>query len=162
MSPLPCSANRRYNTTKPISADSGRGAFAFAEHITLFLSLAQNRGFCRRGVPATFFRERALLHYPARCADNRNVILSRRACGVSKNLPRPPQSSCNAVTPAYLYANSAVTPQDPSSSCLAIARHFAQDDRTGDASKNLLRLPQSDYNAIMTAFLPPPHVISTK
>ena len=66
------------------------------------LSLAQNRGFCRRGVPATFFRERALLHYPARCADNRNVILSRRACGVSKNLLRFSQSSCNAIMPAFL------------------------------------------------------------
>ena len=29
------------------------GAFAFAEHITLFLSLAQNRGFCAIGAAAT-------------------------------------------------------------------------------------------------------------
>ena len=79
------------------------GAFAFAEHMKLFLSLAQNRGFCRQGVPAALFRENALLHYQAYCADSRDVILSRRACGASKNLLRPPQSSCNATMPAFLY-----------------------------------------------------------
>ena len=67
-----------------------------------FTRLAQS-GICRRRVAAAMFRERALLHYPARCADNRNVILSRRACGASKNLPRLPQSDYNALMPAYLY-----------------------------------------------------------
>ena len=32
-------------------------------------------------------------------ADNRNVILSRRACGLSKNLLRLPQSNRNAIMP---------------------------------------------------------------
>ena len=68
------------------------------------LSLAQNRGFCRQGVPATLFRENALPHYQAYCAAGGlialpDVILSRRACGVSKNLLRLPQSSCNAIMP---------------------------------------------------------------
>ena len=58
----------------------------------------------QRGVPATMFRERALLHYPVRCADNRNVILSRRECGASKNLLRFPRSDCNAIMPMLLYS----------------------------------------------------------
>ena len=53
----------------------------------------------RRECPAAKFREQALLHYLAHCADNRNVILSRRACGASKNLPRLPQSDYNAIMP---------------------------------------------------------------
>ena len=52
-----------------------------------------------RGIPATMFRERALLHYPVRCANNRNVILSRSECGASKNLLRFPQSDYNAIMP---------------------------------------------------------------
>ena len=63
------------------------------------LSLAQNRGFCRQGVPAALFRENALPHYQAYCADSRDVILSRRECGASKNLLRLPRSSCNAIMP---------------------------------------------------------------
>ena len=54
---------------------------------------------CRQGVPAALFRENALLHYQACCAANRDVILSRRACGVSKNLLRLPQSDYNATMP---------------------------------------------------------------
>ena len=56
----------------------------------------------RRECPAAKFREQALLHYLAHCADNRNVILSRRACGASKNLLRLPKSDCNAIMPAFL------------------------------------------------------------
>ena len=58
----------------------------------------------QRGVPATMFRERALLHYPVRCADNRNVILSRRVCGASKNLLRLPRNDCNVIMPMLLYS----------------------------------------------------------
>ena len=58
--------------------------------------------FRERGVPAALFRENTLLHYKAYCVANRDVILSRRACGASKNLPRPPRSSCNATTLAFL------------------------------------------------------------
>ena len=53
----------------------------------------------QRDVHAAVFRERALLHHPVRCADNRNVILSRRVCGASKNLLSPPKSSYNAIMP---------------------------------------------------------------
>ena len=53
----------------------------------------------QRDVHATMFRKRALLHHPVRCADNRNVILSRSACGASKNLLSPPKSSYNAIMP---------------------------------------------------------------
>ena len=35
------------------------------------------------------------------CAANRDVILSRRACGASKNLLRFPQSSCSAIVSAF-------------------------------------------------------------
>ena len=52
-------------------------------------------------------------------ADSRDVILSRRACGVSKNLLGLPQSSCNVIMTAFLYVNSTVTLQDPSASRLA-------------------------------------------
>ena len=76
----------------------------------LFLSLAQNHGFCRQGVPAALFREQALSHYTACCADNRTVILSRRACGASKNLLRLPQSSCNAIMPVFLYTKPYCNP----------------------------------------------------
>ena len=80
--------------------------------------------FRERRVAVALFRERALLHCMACCADsvsplpcsakmryciaqpycaaNRDVILSRRACGVSKNLPKPPQSSCSAVMLTFL------------------------------------------------------------
>ena len=36
------------------------------------------------------------------CAANRTVILSRRACGASKNLLRLPQSDYNAIMPVFL------------------------------------------------------------
>ena len=49
--------------------------------------------FRESGVRSAVFRENALLHYQACRAANRDVILSRRACGVSKNLLRFPQSS---------------------------------------------------------------------
>ena len=77
--------------------------------------------FRERRVAVALFRERALLHCMACCADsvsplpcsakmryciaqpycaaNRDVILSRRACGVSKNLLRLPQSDYNATMP---------------------------------------------------------------
>ena len=76
----------------------------------LFLSLAQNHGFCRQGVPAALFREQALSHYTACCAANRDVILSRRTCGVSKNLLRLPQSSCNAIMSVFLYTKPYCNP----------------------------------------------------
>ena len=83
----------------------------------------------QRRVAADMFRERALLHYQACCADSgvsplpysangrycilqhysadsRDVILSRRACGASKNLLGPPKSGCNAIMPAFLYRAS--------------------------------------------------------
>ena len=57
----------------------------------------------QRRVAAASFRENALLHYQACYAANRDVILSRRACGTSKNLLRFPQSSFNAIMSALLY-----------------------------------------------------------
>ena len=98
--------------------------------------------FRESGGRSAVSRERALLHYQACCADSwvalllysaneryyilqhysadsRDVILSRRACGVSKNLLRSPRSNCNAIIPAYLYTHPIVTPQDPSTSRLA-------------------------------------------
>ena len=128
------------------------------------------------------FRERALLHYQAYCADNRDVILSRRACGVSKNLLRPPRSSCNAIMPVFLYTNPIVTTPDPSialpavatlrmterrvaaavfherallhyQACCAVNRDVILSRRACGVSKNLLRFPQSNCNAIMPMFL---------
>ena len=58
--------------------------------------------FRESGVRSAVFREQALLHCTTCCADNRNVILSRRASGASKNLLRPPRSSCNAIMPVFL------------------------------------------------------------
>ena len=98
---------------------AGAAAHLLLRSTEIILSLAQNCGFCRQGVPAALFRENALLHYQAYCAANRDVILSRRACGVSKNLLRLPQSSRDAIMPAFIYTNSIVTPQDPSTSRLA-------------------------------------------
>ena len=57
----------------------------------------------QRECPVTMFREQVLLYCSAHSAANRDVILSRRACGASKNLLRPPQSSCSAIMPAFLY-----------------------------------------------------------
>ena len=102
-------------------------SFDFVPRYSLCTSLRMTEraagGVAHCRVPATFrcirFRERALLHYPARCTDNQNVILSRRACGVSKNLLRLPRSSCYAIMPAFLHTNSIVALQDPSTSRLA-------------------------------------------
>ncbi len=58
-----------------------------------------------RHIPATFrcimFREQALLHCSAHSADSRDVILSRRTSGASRNLFRFPQSSCSAIVSAF-------------------------------------------------------------
>ena len=62
------------------------------------------------------------------------VILSRRACGVSKNLTRLQKSCCNAMVPAFLYSRPIVPLPDPSTSSLAFARLSAQDDRKGGVS----------------------------
>ena len=62
------------------------------------------------------------------------VILSRRACGVSKNLTRLPKNGRNAIMPAYLYTNSIVPLPDPSTSSLAFARLSARNDRVGGVS----------------------------
>ena len=101
-------------------------------------------GVAGQGVPAAMSRERALLHYQACCADSgvsprpcpangryyilqhysansRDVILSRRACGTSKNLLRFPRNSCSAIVPAFLYTNPIVSPQDPSVALTAVA-----------------------------------------
>ena len=98
----------------------------------------------QRRVAADMFRERALLHYQACCADSgvsplpysangrycilqhysadsRDVILSRRESGVSKNLLRLPRSDCNAIMPAFLHTNTIVSPQDPSVALTAVA-----------------------------------------
>ena len=76
-------------------------AFLFARHSTQDDRTCGEAACRRQGVPATLFRENALLHYQAYCADSRDVILSRRACGASKNLLRFPQSSCSAIVSAF-------------------------------------------------------------
>ena len=81
-----------------------------------------------RRVPAALFRERALLHYPVRCAANRDVILSRRACGVSKNLLWLPRSNCYAIMPAFYTQTLLHSCKILRLRASLFARHFAQDD----------------------------------
>ena len=99
VSALPYSANRRYCIVQLCYADSGvspRPCSAKMRYCIAQLCYADSR-----------------LVLPA-------VILSRRACGASKNLLRLPRSGYNEIMPAFLYTNSTVTLQDPSTSCLAI------------------------------------------
>ena len=95
--PRPCSANGRYNITLPIARTAG--------------------------VPATGFRERALPHCTTLFRGQQCfapiVILSRRTCGVSKNLTRLPKSGCNAIIPTFLYSRPIMPLPDPSTSSLA-------------------------------------------
>ena len=84
-------------------------AFAFAEHTKLSLASRKTAAFVG-GVSPLPYSARAVsaLPYSANrryriaqpcCAANRDVILSRRTSGASKNLFRFPQSSCNAIMP---------------------------------------------------------------
>ena len=95
----------------------------------IILSFAQNRGFCAIGAATT---ERGCKPRFTRLAQSgvcrRDVILSRRACGVSKNLLWLPRSNCYAIMPAF-YTQTLLH------SCKILrlraslsARHFAQDD----------------------------------
>ena len=119
----PSASHAHIPTHKPYYSPAR--SFGFAPRYSLGTSLRMTGRATWRRVAAAMFRERALLHYPACCAASGlialpPVILSRRECGASKNLPRPPQSSCNALMPAFLYANPIIALQDPSASCLAI------------------------------------------
>ena len=81
VSALPCSAKMLYHIAQPYSAAGG--------------------SVPRQGSANKLYNI-AQLHSAAGLL----VILSRRVCGVSKNLLGPPQSSCSAIMPAILYRAS--------------------------------------------------------
>ncbi len=84
-------------------------ALLFARHFAQDDRTCGEAACRRQGVPAAMFREsggrsalfreNALLHYQAYCADSNDVILSRRTSGASRNLFRLPQSDYNATMP---------------------------------------------------------------
>ena len=78
------------------------GAFAFAEHMNYSLASRKTVAFAGGVSPRPYpakMRYRIAQPY---CAANRNVILSRRACGGAKNLLGLPRSDCNAIIPTFL------------------------------------------------------------